>query len=68
MWVNNRLHSTSSFASNSPTSEQLYLEETWVINDEGGFERPRNESAGVIIVGADIATVELFNMTFGDIE
>ncbi len=54
-----------SFASSAPSSEQLYLEETWVLNDAGGFERPRVGSAGIIILSAEIASVELFHLTRG---
>lgn len=56
---------SSSFASNAPVSEQIYLEETWVLNTDGGFERPRVETAGIIILATDIVTVELFNITYG---
>ena len=55
-----------SFASSSPAPEQLYLEEAWVINNDGGFERPRKDSAGIIIMGTEIVDVELFNMKDGE--
>ena len=55
-------YSSQSFASSSPAPEQLYLEETWVLNKDGGFERPRVDSAGVIILSADIVNVEFFNL------
>lgn len=54
-----------SFASSAPSSEQLYLEETWVLNDAGGFERPRVGSAGILILSTEIASVELFLLTRG---
>lgn len=50
----------NSFSSSSPAPEQIYLEETWVINDDGGFERPRASTAGTIILADQIATLELF--------
>lgn len=56
----------NSFASSAPAPEQLYLEETWVLNADGGFERPRTESAGILVLAPDIATVELFAVSFGD--
>ena len=52
----------SSFASSAPAAEQLYLEENWVINDDGGFERPRADTGGILILSSDIVTVELFKM------
>ncbi len=51
----------NSFTSSTPDKEQIYLEETWVLNDDGGLERPRNQTAGVLITSSDIAFLELFN-------
>lgn len=56
----------ASFASSAPAPEQLYLEEVWVLNNDGGFERQRNETAGIIILSSEIMTVEFFNVTIGD--
>ncbi|WP_449103624.1 DUF6338 family protein [Pseudomonas veronii] len=56
------LFHTKSFASSSPSSEQIYLQEAWVVNDDGGFERPREKSAGIIILAKEIATIELFHI------
>jgi hypothetical protein len=54
-----------SFASSAPSPEQLYLEETWVLNEAGGLERPRVASAGVLILSTEIATVEMYRLTHG---
>lgn len=51
--------SSNSFASSFPAEEQIYLEETWILNDSGGFERAKNRSDGVIVIGSEIAYVEL---------
>lgn len=51
-----------SFASSSPAPEQIYLQEAWVLNGDGGFERPRVDSAGIIILAKEIATLELFQI------
>jgi hypothetical protein len=59
-------YDTSSFASSSPAPEQLYLEETWTMNNEGGFEKKRIETAGIMILASDIVTIELFQMTYGN--
>jgi len=50
----------NSFSSSHPANEQLFLEETWVMNDDGGFERPRTNTAGILILSGEILTVELF--------
>lgn len=52
--------SQASFASSAPNPEQLYLEENWVINEEGGFERPRNETLGILVLSKDIEIIEFF--------
>lgn len=49
-----------SFASSAPDEDQIYLEETWVLNEDGGFERPRVDTAGIIINSAEMSSVELF--------
>lgn len=51
-----------SFASSSPSPEQIYLEEAWLMSEVGGFERARNDSAGIIILAKEIATLELFHV------
>lgn len=54
---------SESFASSSPQPEQIYLQEAWVINADAGFERPRETSAGIIVLGSEIVTVEFFSLT-----
>ncbi|MBN1378323.1 MAG: hypothetical protein JXA04_03725 [Gammaproteobacteria bacterium] len=51
-----------SFASSAPAPEQLYLEETWVLDKDGAFVRVKNESAGVIILSSEISYIELRNV------
>ncbi len=51
----------NSFASSAPAEEQLFLEEAWVLNDDGGFERPRNSTKGIIILSGEMASIELFS-------
>lgn len=50
----------SSFSSSSTANEQIYLEETWILNKHGGFERPRENTAGIIVLADEISTVEMF--------
>lgn len=52
-------YSENSFASSAPSEEQIYLEECWVVNERGGFERKKNSTAGVIILADDISYLEL---------
>ena len=59
-------YDVNSFASSAPAQEQLYLEEAWVLSSGDGFERPRVDSAGILILAPDIATVEFFYITRGD--
>ncbi|TAN07743.1 MAG: hypothetical protein EPN38_06020 [Rhodanobacteraceae bacterium] len=59
-------YDTSSFASSAPAPEQLYLEEHWVLNEDGGFERPRAETAGILILPSEIVTVEFFRLGYGE--
>jgi uncharacterized protein DUF6338 len=48
-----------SFASSSPADRQLYLQEQWLLDDQGGFDRPVVQTAGVIVATSEIETVEL---------
>jgi hypothetical protein len=54
-------YSNKSFASSTPAPEQIYLEETWVLNENGGFERAKNDTAGVIILSSNISHIEFRN-------
>lgn len=59
-------YDASSFASSAPAPEQLYLEEQWVINQDGGLERSYHETAGVLILSSEIVAVELFHLNNGE--
>lgn len=52
-------YSGKSFASSAPADEQIYLEESWIVNDKGGLERPKNRTAGVMVLENEIAYIEL---------
>lgn len=58
-------YDSKSFASGLPSDENIYLEEAWEINSGGAFERPFNETAGIIVLASEIETVELFNLERG---
>ncbi|MBH8611962.1 hypothetical protein I4N56_014255 [Pseudomonas mohnii] len=53
-----------SFASNNPEPEQIFLEQSWVLNDDGGFERVKTDTAGIIILAKEIVTLELFQVVY----
>ncbi len=59
------LYDAKSFASSTPEPEQLYLQEHWIVNKHGGLERKRIDTAGILILSAEILTVEFFNVTEG---
>lgn len=52
-------YADKSFASSAPAEEQIYLEETWIINENGAFERKKNNTAGTIILSSEISHIEL---------
>lgn len=53
-------YAANSFASSSPEPFQLYLCEHWTINNDGGLERIREDTLGILILTTDILTVEFF--------
>ena len=55
-------YAQNSFASSSPSDEQIYLEESWILNENGGFERKKNQTAGVIILSSEISFIELMEL------
>ena len=46
----------------NPAEEQIYLEESWIINDKGGFERKKNQTEGIILMSNEISYLEFFNL------
>jgi len=53
-----------SFASSAPATEQLYLEETWVLGKKGAFKRKKNETEGVLVVSDEISHIELRELRY----
>ena len=51
----------NSFASSAPAEEQVYLEESWMLNEKGGFMRKKNNTAGVMVISKEIAYIEFRN-------
>lgn len=64
-------YGTGSFTSSYPEEPQIYISEQWLLNSDNGFERPINDSAGIIILANQIKNVQLFQIkisTEGDLE
>lgn len=53
------IYSDKSFVSSSPATEQIYIEQVWLLNEDRGFDRPIDQSSGIIILNDEISTVEL---------
>ncbi len=57
---------TNSFASSDPAKEQIYLEELWKLDDDGGFTGRVDRTGGIIISDDSILAVEFFK--HGDVK
>lgn len=49
-----------SFASSSPSKEQIYIEQVWKIDDDGEFIKPIERSKGILIVSDEIIGLEFY--------
>ncbi|TFH47086.1 MAG: hypothetical protein E4G94_00930 [ANME-2 cluster archaeon] len=49
-----------SFASSNPAEEQIYLEEVWKLDENGKFSEPVERTKGIIILSAEILSIEFF--------
>ena len=56
-------YSEKSFTSSFPEDPQIYLEKAWEVSAEGGFERIREQSEGILILSKDIQSIEFFQHT-----
>ena len=54
------LYSEHSFTSREPAKEQIYLEETWNLNNDGGFDEKKQSTRGVIVSGSEMKYIEFF--------
>lgn len=48
-----------SHTSISSSEKSIYLEKSYVINEDGGLERPKEKTAGVIVLHSEISHLEL---------
>jgi hypothetical protein len=51
---------TKSCVSSYPEEEQIYIQELWLLDDNGGFDRKVNMSSGGIFFKKDIKFIEFF--------
>lgn len=54
-------YSTKSRTSAYPNQRQIYLEELWQLNKNGGFDKPTARSGGAIFFEDDILIIEFFS-------
>jgi len=54
-------YSINSRASAYPNQRQIYIEELWVLKENGGFNKPIERSGGAIIFEDEISIIEFFN-------
>jgi hypothetical protein len=55
------LYGARSFASRSPAAPEIYIEQVWQVDADGGFTGTMVEStSGILIMGAEILAVEFF--------
>jgi hypothetical protein len=54
------LYAGASFAASGVAKGDIYLEQAWLINDDGGLERRRTETDGILIFGDSIRGLEFF--------
>jgi hypothetical protein len=55
------LYHDQSFTSSAPASEQIYLEQVWIVDDDGAFVRMVDGSAGAIVSSERINYIELID-------
>jgi hypothetical protein len=52
-----------SFASDGHVPEQIYIEQSWIINADGGLERAKADTAGVLILSGEMSCIEFTKIT-----
>ena len=53
------LYAEDSFTSSAPAEEQIYLQESWKINEKKGFEEAKTRTQGIIVLASEIKYLEL---------
>jgi len=61
------LYGGNSYTSHSPAPPEIYLEEVWHVDENGGFTGKMVKStAGVLVMGTDILALEFFQYNYGE--
>lgn len=47
-----------SFASSAPEQQEIFLEEAWKLNDQGGYEKIKSRSTGLLVMADVISHIE----------
>ncbi|GAA4361183.1 DUF6338 family protein [Kangiella marina] len=55
-------YASKSFTSSSPSEQEIYLEESWVLSEKGGFLKKKDRSEGVLITSGEISFLEFRNI------
>lgn len=50
-----------SFAASAPAEEQIFLEESWVVSEQGVLDRPMKQSAGILVMASEISYVRFMD-------
>lgn len=51
-------YDTNSFASSHPAEPEIYVEETWDVDDAEGFVRRHDQTRGLLVAGSAIESIE----------
>lgn len=54
------LYSTKSFATSASCPKEIFLQESWLLNDAHGFHRAKIKTEGILILSSEIIYLELF--------
>ena len=54
-------YAENSFSSSSPAPEQIYLEESWIMKETGGFHRAKERTEGILLFGSEIKFLEFYS-------
>jgi hypothetical protein len=62
------LYGPKSFASRSPAAPEIFLEQVWLVDGNGGFTGTMAEStSGILIMGTEILAVEFYRYNWMEV-
>lgn len=53
---------SSSFSTSDPSTRQIFIEKSWLLNSDGMFEREVEKTSGILILSDEISTVEFYEL------